>query len=88
MDLSGLTLTQRRMVNVLLDYRPHTAEELHTCLKDKLSEVTAIRSHITQIRKLLRRGGVDVLCNRKPYGSTEESSTYYLVRLTASPNNE
>lgn len=88
MDLSGLSLTQRKMVNLLLDYRPHTVEELHRCLADELSEVTAIRSHITQIRKLLRRGGVDVQCQRKPYGSTEESSTYYLVRLMASPNNE
>lgn len=87
MDLNGLTLTQRKMVAILQDQLPHTALELHACLRDKDTYIDNIRSHITFIRKLLRKGGVDVLCSRGVKGEPS-SATYQLVRLTASPYNE
>jgi hypothetical protein len=81
MDLSCYTLTQRTIVQLLSDYKPHPSTELQTCLDDGLAPITAIHFHISQIRKSLRLNGLDVLCVRN-HGNP---SVYQLVRLTASP---
>ena len=57
-----LTPTQTRMMEVLRDGMPHDREELHACLDDNLSALTAIQPHLTYIRKVIRIRGEDVLC--------------------------
>lgn len=67
MNDNGFTKTQNAMLAVLSDGQPHTREELHKCLPDELSEMSAVRFHISNIRKVLRPKGQDIVCELK-YG--------------------
>lgn len=58
------TPTQRRILALLSDNRPHTPEELHRLLPDELGVVTNVRAHLTELRKKLREDGEDVSCDR------------------------
>lgn len=51
------TPTEKRILNVLADGKPHEVEELRACLDDELAGETALMFHIFRIRKKL-----------KPYG--------------------
>lgn len=77
-----LTATEQRIFNLLSDGKPHTKEEVHTCLNDELSPVSAIANHISRMRKQLRHHAKDILCR---YGGGK--TTYQLIRLTHSPND-
>ena len=70
-----LTPTQKAMLCVLADGRPHTREELHACLPSskgltagqqaktaELGALSNIQNHITAIRKAVCPQGEDVLC--------------------------
>lgn len=57
-----LTKTQRLMLNLLADGAPHTRQELHACLWDEDGSITNIRAHISNVRKLLRPIGEDIIC--------------------------
>lgn len=56
-----LTPTQARIVQCLSDGRPHKKEELLALLDDPLSDITVLRVHISEIRKLLPRSQ-DIVC--------------------------
>lgn len=58
----SFTPTQRRLLQVLADGKPHTAAELFACLPDDLGEVTNVRSHLTELRKRLRGKGQEIAC--------------------------
>lgn len=77
-----LTATEQRIFNLLSDGRPHTKEEIHTCINDELAPVSAIANHISRMRKQLRVHGKDVICSYRG-GVTK----YQLVRLMHSPND-
>lgn len=61
-DLECLTKTERRIFETLSDDLPHTRQELHRCLDDNLSDPTAVRKHITSLRKKLSARGYLIHC--------------------------
>ena len=52
----GFTATELRIVNVLADGLTHRRNELHKLLNDELQSITAIKTHISNIRRKLRPG--------------------------------
>lgn len=74
-----LTATQQRIYDMLCDGLPHSRKEIHTCLPDELSQITAIQAHITMLRKKLPPGQA-ILVEVK-----SRSVHYRLVRLLNSP---
>lgn len=79
---NGFRPTEAKIMALLSDGLPHTRQEVHACLPDELSSITAIKAHLTAIRKHLRPIGQDILCvwvTRK--------RMYRLVRLVASAND-
>lgn len=58
----GFTKTQNAILAVLSDGQPHTREELHKCLPDDMTELSAVRVHVCNIRKVLRLMGQDIVC--------------------------
>lgn len=61
------TPTERRMLAVLSDGRPHTTEELMACLYDELSERSAVKAMVFKLRRKLRAIGHDIV-NTQPKG--------------------
>ena len=57
-----LTPTQEKMLGVLSDGMRHTRQELHACLSDELAPLSNIQMHISNIRKVLRPIGQDIIC--------------------------
>lgn len=77
-----ISKTQARMLEVLSDGRDHTREELHACLDDQLSALSAIQFHIYCLRKVLKPIGQDIVCfNRR-------GIFYRQVRNMAHPDDE
>jgi len=65
MKHNGLSPTQKAIFNVLVDGKRHTREELHKCLPDSMSQLSAIQRHISVIRSHLRsEGGQDIICQQ------------------------
>jgi hypothetical protein len=62
MATSAYTPTQRRMLRLLADGRPHPRAELKACLVDELGDWNNVQFHISRIRKRLRPKGQDILC--------------------------
>lgn len=56
------TPVQLRMLSVLSDGMPHLRTELHKCLWDEQSHISAIRDPISRIRKKIRPLGQDIVC--------------------------
>ncbi len=65
---NGFTKTQNAILVVLSDGQPHTREELHKCLPDDMTEMSAVRVHVCNIRKVLRTRGQDIICELKNGG--------------------
>ncbi len=64
------TPTETAMLRVLADGQAHLREELHSCLPDELSSLSAIHRHISSIRKRLSLSGQTIVCelrNRRYY---------------------
>ena len=64
------TPTERAMLAVLSDGRPHPRGDLEACLPDALGSPANIHPHLTAIRKVLRPLGQDIICqvvNRRNY---------------------
>ena len=61
-DIEMLTNTERRIFEFMSDDLPHTRAELATCLPDELSAPTAVRGHLTNLRKKLSPRGYLILC--------------------------
>ena len=58
------TPTQRRMLELLADGKPHTRRELHALLTDELSGGGAVRRQICEARKIARAQGGEIVCER------------------------
>ncbi len=64
------TPTEAAMLRVLADGQAHLREELHSCLPDELSSLSALHRHISSIRKRLSLSGQTIVCelrDRKHY---------------------
>ncbi len=81
--MPNITPTQTRMLEVLADGLPHTRQELHKCLNDELSPLTAIHDPISKLRKVLRPIGQDIVCELAP---NKGGIKYRHVRLLGSTN--
>lgn len=66
-----LTPVQYRMMKLLSDGNAHSREELQTCLEDDLAPITAVKFHISNLRKVLRDKGHGIISERR------EDTTYY-----------
>lgn len=53
---------QQRILNLLSDGKRHSRVEIHGCLHDELSKLNAIWGPISDLRKILRPKGEDILC--------------------------
>lgn len=80
---NGRTPTQIRILEMLADGLPHTFEELHTCLDDELASRPAVSMHISNLRKVLRPKGEDIVCVIRYH-----RSYYQHVRLLRSSHQE
>lgn len=56
------TTVAERILALLADGQPHTNKEVHGCLYDELGPVRNVRAHITNLRKILRPKGEDIVC--------------------------
>lgn len=83
MDLSVLTPTQRRIVEVLLDGEGHTRRDLEKCIDDELAGPGNLKVHLSRIRKKLRPQGYDVV----PMMWNSFGVMWKLYRVYASPND-
>ena len=72
------TPTERAMLEILSDGKLHTREELKTCCGP--CSMPAIKYHLVNIRKKLKKRCEDVVCVRARYGFF-----YQHVRLLDSP---
>lgn len=76
-----LSPTEQRLYDTLKDGRPHRREELHTCLFDEMSGRTALRYHISNLRKKLLNG-YEIICV-----FYQRTWSYRMVRSLHSPND-
>ena len=56
------TPTQRRMLALLSDGRPHTRAELRKLLWDEHSGLGAVRRQLCAARKIVRAAGCEIVC--------------------------
>lgn len=56
-----LSKIQRQMLEILSDGKPHNRKELFACLYEQDAPIYNIITHISKIRKYLRRQGQDVI---------------------------
>lgn len=61
-ESNGFTPTQKRMLLILADGKPHSREELHSCLNDDQGSLSNIQPHITYLRNKVRPLGQDIIC--------------------------
>jgi hypothetical protein len=78
-----LTPVETRMLDVLRDGLPHSGAQLHDCLADDRGVMSNIGAHLTSLRKKLRPGGHDIVCEER----NGSGGVYRLVRHLASPNS-
>lgn len=83
MSSNHFTPTQRAIMQVLSDGRPHHKSELMQCLNDELSSPSAIFPHISLIRTKLRRRGEKIILIKDG-----KECFYQLRRVLASPYRE
>jgi hypothetical protein len=76
-DAHDYTPTQRKILAVLSDRRPHSPAELFACLPDDLGSVRNIRPHLTRLRSKLRPRR-DIVCEVRIRSERREVS-YRLV---------
>ena len=55
------TKTEKAILDVLSDGKPHKAEELVACLDDEMADMGAVHTHLDRIRKKLPEGQI-ILC--------------------------
>lgn len=78
------TPTEKRILAILSDGKPHTREELKTALWDELGSIQNLAARMTYLRRKLGRRGEGIAFTR----TTGFLGTYTLVRLVASPYKE
>jgi hypothetical protein len=74
------TPTQRRMLALLADGKPHCRRELHKLLWDEQSSLGAVRRQLCEARKVVRAAGGDIICE-----IVHRRICYRHVRLLNSP---
>ena len=79
--LAQLTPVQQRILTLLGDGKPHSRDELQSCLWDELSGVGAIRMQICRIRPLLKPRGEAIICEY------EQGILYYRYVFLSPPGN-
>jgi DNA-binding response OmpR family regulator len=62
MTSNGFTPTERAILKVLEDGKPHPRDELRACLPDKLGNFQNVNVHVTNLRRKLRPRGHNVVC--------------------------
>ena len=70
MTNNGYTPTELAILRLLSDGQAHALSELHQCLPDELSALSAVYVHVSNIRKRLRLSGQTIVCeiaNRRCY---------------------
>jgi hypothetical protein len=50
------------MLDLLADGQPHTRAELHALLWDEQGAITNIQPHLSQLRKVVRPQGGEIIC--------------------------
>jgi len=75
------TPTQRRMLALLADGRPHTRHELKALLWDEQSSLGAVRRQLCEARKVVRAQGGEIVCEL-----VNRRICYRQVRLLTSRN--
>ena len=80
-----ITPTQRRILEVLQDGRPHEPEELYPCLGEQSGTNMRKRlsNHIGNMKPVLRLHGMDIVAEWH-----HRKSRYRWVRLLANPYRE
>ena len=73
MDIGALTVTQRKIYQLLSDGRHHSREELATSLWDELANPRTVEYHISVMRATLSRHHESILWDKMAQG-------YILVR--------
>jgi hypothetical protein len=73
---------RKKMLDILSDGMPHTAEELHACLWDELSPVGNIRKHLSLLNQYLKPKAMIIL-----HQSLNKRWHYRLTRLLVNPND-
>lgn len=81
--VNGFTPTEKRILELLSDGRPHKRQEVHACLDDDLASLKSITPHISRIRRKINTQGEEIVCVAR-----ERSYYYQHVRLLYSPYNE
>jgi len=81
--INGFTPTEKRILKLLSDGRPHKRQEVHACLEDDLSNLKSITPHISRIRVKINAVGEEIVCVAR-----ERSYYYQHVRLLHSPYSE
>lgn len=76
----GFKGVQGRIFAVLADGLLHRPEEMRDCLNDELSPISNIFFHITNMRKVLRKHGEDIICQFEG-----KQSYYRLVQVSPIP---
>ena len=74
--LEHATVTEYRMLQVMQDGLPHARRELHACLNDELSALSAIKKHIQNLRERVRPFGLYIVCE-----IANSTISYRLVKL-------
>lgn len=69
-----LTKTERKILDLLAGGPPRSVPELHACLPDELSNLSAVCYHICHLRQKIRPFGEDIVTVR------EMGVTYYVHR--------
>jgi len=78
-SLDNMSPTERRLLNILLDYRQHTKQELLTCIGDP--EGGAFGQRMFHLRRKLRVNGFSIAMIR-----LDGTNLYQLTRQTTSPH--
>ncbi len=78
MNLHDFTPTQQKILLFLADGMPHNKYQVLECI-DEQADMNTLRVHLTNIRKILRPIGEDIICEVRGY-----TNCYRHVRLLAS----
>lgn len=63
--MDGFSITESKILNVLIDGRPHIPEEIMDHFGDGLAERRTLAVHICNIRKRLEPRGETIVCVTK-----------------------
>ena len=61
----AMTPVQSRIWQLLQDGQEHSREDIHKCLWDDQSPISAVNYHITQLRTIAHRKGMGIVLRRR-----------------------